>query len=139
MPAGFVPALANDSVQPLTAPFLRSLPPAVPRHIQKGPQVHAWADDVPAAHMCRLSAEHGQLRRHALQVKYFRTSLWERFAELTLLTAPNRCRTCTRAICEDCLPEGDIDAVGDTLPELCVILLGFRSHADRIIFRPQSG
>lgn len=31
-----------------------------------------------------------------------------------------RCRTCVRAICEDCLPEGDIDAVGDTLPELCV-------------------
>ncbi|KAJ3539023.1 hypothetical protein NM688_g6428 [Phlebia brevispora] len=31
-----------------------------------------------------------------------------------------RCQTCPRALCEDCLPEGEIDAIGDTLPELCV-------------------
>jgi len=34
-----------------------------------------------------------------------------------------RCQTCPKAFCEDCLPAGDIDAVGDTLPEF--ILLGF--------------
>jgi SWI/SNF-related matrix-associated actin-dependent regulator of chromatin subfamily A member 5 len=29
-----------------------------------------------------------------------------------------RCQTCPQAFCEDCLPEGDIDAIGDVLPEL---------------------
>lgn len=33
---------------------------------------------------------------------------------------PNRCQTCPQAFCEDCLPQGDIDAVGDVLPELYV-------------------
>ena len=31
-----------------------------------------------------------------------------------------RCQTCPQAFCEDCLPEEDIDAIGDTLPELFV-------------------
>ena len=31
-----------------------------------------------------------------------------------------RCQTCPQAFCEDCLPEDDIDAIGDTLPELFV-------------------
>jgi len=31
------------------------------------------------------------------------------------------CQTCPQAFCEDCLPEDDIDAIGDTLPELFVI------------------
>jgi len=30
------------------------------------------------------------------------------------------CQTCPQAFCEDCLPEDDIDAIGDTLPELFV-------------------
>ncbi|KIM89720.1 hypothetical protein PILCRDRAFT_812522 [Piloderma croceum F 1598] len=34
-----------------------------------------------------------------------------------------RCQTCPQAFCEDCLPEGDIDAVGDVLPEFA--LLGY--------------
>lgn len=34
---------------------------------------------------------------------------------------PSRCQTCPQAFCEDCLPEDDIDAIGDTLPELCVV------------------
>ncbi|KAG6816477.1 hypothetical protein H0H87_005764 [Tephrocybe sp. NHM501043] len=29
-----------------------------------------------------------------------------------------RCRTCPQAFCDDCLPEGDLSAIGDTLPEL---------------------
>lgn len=33
---------------------------------------------------------------------------------------PHRCQTCPQAFCEDCLPEDDIDAIGDTLPELSV-------------------
>lgn len=33
---------------------------------------------------------------------------------------PRRCQTCPQAFCEDCLPEDDIDAIGDTLPELSV-------------------
>lgn len=32
-----------------------------------------------------------------------------------------RCQTCPQAFCEDCLPEDDIDAIGDTLPELFVV------------------
>lgn len=31
-----------------------------------------------------------------------------------------RCQTCPNAFCEDCLPPGEIDAIGDTLPELYV-------------------
>lgn len=34
-----------------------------------------------------------------------------------------RCRTCPQAFCEDCLPPGDIDAIGDILPELYVTLI----------------
>lgn len=41
-----------------------------------------------------------------------------------------RCQTCPQAFCEDCLPEDDIDAVGDTLPELFVTLIPY--------FRPLS-
>ena len=33
---------------------------------------------------------------------------------------PDRCQTCPQAFCEDCLPQGNIDAVGDVLPELYV-------------------
>ncbi|KZT67879.1 hypothetical protein DAEQUDRAFT_766836 [Daedalea quercina L-15889] len=32
-----------------------------------------------------------------------------------------RCRTCPEAFCEDCLPDGDIDAIGDELPELLAL------------------
>lgn len=35
-----------------------------------------------------------------------------------------RCQTCPQAFCEDCLPDGELDAVGDVLPELYV----FASH-----------
>ena len=31
-----------------------------------------------------------------------------------------RCQTCPQAFCEDCLPQDDIDAIGETLPELFV-------------------
>ncbi|GJE91583.1 hypothetical protein PsYK624_077330 [Phanerochaete sordida] len=34
-----------------------------------------------------------------------------------------RCQTCINAFCEDCLPPGEIDAVGDTLPEF--VLRGY--------------
>ncbi|KAF8512943.1 SNF2 family N-terminal domain-containing protein [Hysterangium stoloniferum] len=34
-----------------------------------------------------------------------------------------RCRSCPLAHCEDCLPEGDIAAIGPTLPEL--VILGY--------------
>ncbi|GBE87288.1 ISWI chromatin-remodeling complex ATPase ISW2 [Sparassis crispa] len=34
-----------------------------------------------------------------------------------------RCQTCPQAFCEDCLPDGEIDAVGATLPEF--VLLGY--------------
>jgi SWI/SNF-related matrix-associated actin-dependent regulator of chromatin subfamily A member 5 len=37
-----------------------------------------------------------------------------------------RCQTCPQAFCEDCLPESDIDAVGDVLPELLVNSLSSR-------------
>lgn len=43
-----------------------------------------------------------------------------------------RCQTCPRALCEDCLPESDIDAVGNTLPELCVPVLLFTCCASRV-------
>lgn len=33
----------------------------------------------------------------------------------------HRCQTCEQAFCEDCLPSDDIDAIGDVLPELCVL------------------
>ncbi|EJU00608.1 hypothetical protein DACRYDRAFT_80834, partial [Dacryopinax primogenitus] len=29
-----------------------------------------------------------------------------------------RCATCSHAFCEDCLPEGELDAIGDTIPQL---------------------
>ncbi|KAH9924947.1 P-loop containing nucleoside triphosphate hydrolase protein [Amylocystis lapponica] len=34
-----------------------------------------------------------------------------------------RCQTCPQSFCEDCLPEGEIDAVGEVLPEF--LLLGY--------------
>ncbi|KAG1809082.1 SNF2 family N-terminal domain-containing protein [Suillus subaureus] len=34
-----------------------------------------------------------------------------------------RCQTCPQAFCEDCMPEGEIDAVGEVLPEF--VLLGY--------------
>ncbi|KAG6887770.1 hypothetical protein C0992_010819 [Termitomyces sp. T32_za158] len=35
-----------------------------------------------------------------------------------------RCRTCPQAFCEDCLPEGDLDAIGETLPEFLLLDYG---------------
>ncbi|EIN05640.1 hypothetical protein PUNSTDRAFT_145612 [Punctularia strigosozonata HHB-11173 SS5] len=40
-----------------------------------------------------------------------------------------RCQTCPQAFCEDCLPEGDIDAVGETLPEFLLLGYGFSPSA----------
>lgn len=37
--------------------------------------------------------------------------------------ARRSCQTCPSAFCEDCLPPGDIDAVGPTIPELYASLL----------------
>ncbi|KAG9310832.1 P-loop containing nucleoside triphosphate hydrolase protein [Chiua virens] len=44
-----------------------------------------------------------------------------------------RCQTCPQAFCEDCLPQGDIDAVGDVLPEF--ELLGFGAQATAYYIR----
>ncbi|KAH0579578.1 hypothetical protein H2248_002429 [Termitomyces sp. 'cryptogamus'] len=35
-----------------------------------------------------------------------------------------RCRTCPQAFCEDCLPEDDLDAIGETLPEFMLLNYG---------------
>ncbi|KAF9219876.1 hypothetical protein BS17DRAFT_371007 [Gyrodon lividus] len=40
-----------------------------------------------------------------------------------------RCQTCTQAFCEDCLPDGDIDAVGDVLPEFALLGFGAQTTA----------
>ncbi|KAH7906758.1 P-loop containing nucleoside triphosphate hydrolase protein [Hygrophoropsis aurantiaca] len=40
-----------------------------------------------------------------------------------------RCQTCPQAFCEDCLPDGDIDAIGDILPEFHVLGYGITSTA----------
>ncbi|KDQ50600.1 hypothetical protein JAAARDRAFT_63080 [Jaapia argillacea MUCL 33604] len=40
-----------------------------------------------------------------------------------------RCQTCTQAFCEDCLPDGDLDAVGDTLPEFRLLGYGESTNA----------
>ncbi|KAF8961860.1 P-loop containing nucleoside triphosphate hydrolase protein [Flammula alnicola] len=40
-----------------------------------------------------------------------------------------RCRTCPQAFCEDCLPPGDIDAVGDVLPEFELLKYGQHTTA----------
>ncbi|KIJ64208.1 hypothetical protein HYDPIDRAFT_28649 [Hydnomerulius pinastri MD-312] len=40
-----------------------------------------------------------------------------------------RCQTCPQAFCEDCLPSGDIDAVGDILPEFAVLGFGAQTTA----------
>ncbi|EIW74988.1 hypothetical protein CONPUDRAFT_169853 [Coniophora puteana RWD-64-598 SS2] len=40
-----------------------------------------------------------------------------------------RCQTCPQAFCEDCLPEGELDAVGDTLPEFLALGFGTRMGA----------
>ncbi|KAG6849128.1 hypothetical protein H0H93_011075 [Arthromyces matolae] len=40
-----------------------------------------------------------------------------------------RCRTCPQAFCEDCLPEGDLDAIGETLPELLLLDFGATTSA----------
>jgi hypothetical protein len=39
-----------------------------------------------------------------------------------------RCQTCPQAFCEDCLPEDDIDAIGETLPELLVVPFPYSEH-----------
>ncbi|KAN0080357.1 P-loop containing nucleoside triphosphate hydrolase protein [Tylopilus felleus] len=40
-----------------------------------------------------------------------------------------RCQTCPQAFCEDCLPQGDIDAVGDVLPEFTLLGFGAQTTA----------
>ncbi|KIJ13016.1 hypothetical protein PAXINDRAFT_163783 [Paxillus involutus ATCC 200175] len=40
-----------------------------------------------------------------------------------------RCQTCAQAFCEDCLPDGDIDAVGDVLPEFALLGFGAQTTA----------
>jgi len=40
-----------------------------------------------------------------------------------------RCQTCPDAFCEDCLPEGEMDAVGDVLPEFLVLGYGQKDNA----------
>ncbi|KAF8063974.1 P-loop containing nucleoside triphosphate hydrolase protein [Lyophyllum atratum] len=40
-----------------------------------------------------------------------------------------RCRTCPQAFCEDCLPSGDLDAVGETLPEFLLLDYGASTSA----------
>jgi SWI/SNF-related matrix-associated actin-dependent regulator of chromatin subfamily A member 5 len=40
-----------------------------------------------------------------------------------ILLVSCRCQTCTQSFCEDCLPEGELDAIGDVLPELYVLAL----------------
>ncbi|KDQ15288.1 hypothetical protein BOTBODRAFT_187400 [Botryobasidium botryosum FD-172 SS1] len=44
-----------------------------------------------------------------------------------------RCQTCWRAMCEDCLPDGEIEAIGDTLPEF--ELLDFGASASSYYIR----
>ncbi|EKM52129.1 uncharacterized protein PHACADRAFT_262623, partial [Phanerochaete carnosa HHB-10118-sp] len=44
-----------------------------------------------------------------------------------------RCQTCTNAFCEDCLPPGEIGAVGDTLPEF--VLRGFEEMPSAYFIR----
>ncbi|KAF9241300.1 P-loop containing nucleoside triphosphate hydrolase protein [Melanogaster broomeanus] len=39
------------------------------------------------------------------------------------------CQTCTQAFCEDCLPDGDIDAIGDVLPEFALLGFGAQTTA----------
>ncbi|KAH7882573.1 P-loop containing nucleoside triphosphate hydrolase protein [Phlebopus sp. FC_14] len=40
-----------------------------------------------------------------------------------------RCQTCPQAFCEDCLPDGDLDAVGDALPEFALLGYGPQTTA----------
>ncbi|KAF8884532.1 P-loop containing nucleoside triphosphate hydrolase protein [Infundibulicybe gibba] len=40
-----------------------------------------------------------------------------------------RCRTCPQAFCEDCLPPGELDAIGDSLPELYLLGYGAKPNA----------
>lgn len=47
-----------------------------------------------------------------------------------------RCQTCPKAFCEDCLPEGDLDAVGDVLPEF--LLLGYGAQTTAYYIRCHS-
>ncbi|EMD31265.1 hypothetical protein CERSUDRAFT_145421 [Gelatoporia subvermispora B] len=44
-----------------------------------------------------------------------------------------RCQTCPQAFCEDCLSPGDLDAVGETLPEF--LLLGYGETASAYYIR----
>ncbi|KAI5479678.1 nucleosome remodeling complex ATPase subunit (Snf2h) [Pseudohyphozyma bogoriensis] len=40
-----------------------------------------------------------------------------------------RCQTCPQSFCEDCLSQGDIEPVGEVLPEFLVLGMGKRSQA----------
>ncbi|EGO28787.1 hypothetical protein SERLADRAFT_434683 [Serpula lacrymans var. lacrymans S7.9] len=40
-----------------------------------------------------------------------------------------RCQTCPQAFCEDCLPNGELDVVGDVLPEFLLLGYGETSSA----------
>ncbi|TFK65861.1 hypothetical protein BDN72DRAFT_800724 [Pluteus cervinus] len=46
-----------------------------------------------------------------------------------------RCRTCPSAFCEDCLPSGELDAVGDSVPEFEA--LGYRQQDNAYFIRCQ--
>jgi len=38
-----------------------------------------------------------------------------------------RCQTCIRSFCEDCLPKGELKAIGGSLPELWDIVISYSS------------
>jgi SWI/SNF-related matrix-associated actin-dependent regulator of chromatin subfamily A member 5 len=39
------------------------------------------------------------------------------------ISSPSSCQICPLAFCEDCLPPGDLESVGETIPEF--LLLGY--------------
>ncbi|KAF7979907.1 hypothetical protein HWV62_40302 [Athelia sp. TMB] len=50
-------------------------------------------------------------------------------ADVCLHWCHHRCQTCPQAFCEDCLPDGEIDAIGDVLPEFAVLGYMAKSNA----------
>lgn len=76
-------------------------------------------DSMQSAQLRRMQPEHRAIRWDVVPVRPRNSPVIARGPE-PVSRFPNRCQTCPQAFCEDCLPQGEIDAVGDVLPELYV-------------------
>lgn len=86
---------------------------------------------MPTTQLRDLRQEHVRVGRSPVPVSFVRSprALCVCSSPFLCLIADISCRTCPLAFCEDCLPPGDLESVGDVLPEFLVLGYGRQSTA----------